>query len=125
MAFLSEFQTAIYKLLKDNMTVPIFDETPKDQKLPYVVLEDLSVVPLIDKNSSGYEVSIRIEVWSDYKGNKQVNDLVVAIFNILQYNKLELENFNQILVEIQIGDIVKEPDGLTRNGSLIIRYIFY
>lgn len=128
MAYLSEFQSKLYDLLKENMSVSIFDETPKNSKMPYVVIEDITVIPLTDKNSSGFEAIVRIDVWSDYRGNKEANDLITSIMTILMSNTLELpiSQYKQVHIDISGGgEIVKETDGLTRSGSLAVRYIFY
>lgn len=125
MAYLSDFQSALYKLLDDNLTIPVYDDTPKDSIMPYVTIEDLGAVPIIDKNSEGFETVVNIGIWSDYKGNKEVNDTIVSIFDILSENDILIDGYNQVLREIQVGEVVKETDGLTRSGSLAIRYILY
>lgn len=125
MAYLSDFQSALYKLLDDNLTIPVYDDTPKDSIMPYVTIEDLGAVPIIDKNSEGFETVVNIGIWSDYKGNKEVNDTIVSIFDILSENDILMDGYKQVLREIQVGEVVKETDGLTRSGSLAIRYILY
>lgn len=80
---LNEYQQIIFNLLKKKITdVKVYDDVPKNAKLPLIILGDYILSNGLTKMTS-YKINQSIEIYSNYEGKKQINELVSQIISAI------------------------------------------
>lgn len=130
-----ELQTAIYaKLVADSAvtalaTGGIFDHVPQtdDGKplkgYPYIVIGDERVLADNTDDSAGSEHDVQIDVWSEYRGHKEVKQILSAIHTALHRQPLTVADATFVNCEYETSDFFPEPDGLTHHGIIQFRVL--
>ncbi|WP_307760984.1 DUF3168 domain-containing protein [uncultured Phascolarctobacterium sp.] len=80
---------SIYDRLKTINGITVADNVMVNAKRPYIVLAETSVTPWNSKTTKGYEVTTGVLVYSDYKGDKEINEIVAKVHEVLT-NKISL-----------------------------------
>lgn len=75
---------AIYAKLKAIQNLAIADSVSTNAKRPYVVLAETLSTPWNSKTTRGFEVAAGVLIYSDYKGDKEINDLVQKVHKALE-----------------------------------------
>lgn len=83
---LNEYQTIIYEKLSDTK-YNVFDEVPTDEELPLISIGDYTL-STGDVKYNSYIVNQYINMYSDYSGKKEINEIVSYVASSL----LELIN---------------------------------
>lgn len=141
------FQTELYKLLNnaDEMNFAVYDSAltideilgslKQQHVVNYGVLADISCTPSSAKaDSVMWRVNVRIELFSTYRGRKQIADMINLISSVVtQYQKefginLHYEGYD--LVRMEIGESVIggaiAANGITwQNGYINLNYQLY
>ena len=109
---LTALQTAVYSLLTDNQTTPVYDDVPSDAEFPYVTLGAFTCKQNGGKNFSSWDVSQQIHIWSLYKGKKEVNGIANDVSTLLSGVKIDLSaaNFNVITQDVDFFESFEEDD---------------
>jgi len=125
-----ELQTAIYTALTGNtalmaiVTGGVHDHVPQSDDgeplkgYPYLVIGDETVFASNTDDSSESEHNIQIDVWSRYRGRKEIKQIMSAVHTVLHRTELTVENATFVHTEFDDIDIFLEPDGLTRHGVM-------
>lgn len=113
-------QAAIFAKLNTALTVPVFDNVPQKTAYPYVVIGDDTSVPFDTDDSLGTEATITIHVWSQYRGRKQVKEIMQQIYDALHRGNVAVSDALLIESQAEFEQTIVESDGLTRHG--IIRF---
>jgi hypothetical protein len=58
--------------------------------MPYIVLAETQVFPWNTKTTKGFAAVLGILIYSDYKGDKEINRIAGAAADILSNNSLDL-----------------------------------
>ena len=74
---INEYQKQIYNALKLT-GYKVFDEVPIDETLPLITISDY-VLSEGDIKSDGYIIQQQIDLYSQYEGKKQVNEMVASV----------------------------------------------
>lgn len=92
-------QKALYQVLINYQTTPVFDDVPDDIeiKLPYITLGAFTCRTNGTKINDIADVSLQIHIWSEYQGKKEVNEIANDIICVLGNVKLVLEDDFKIL----------------------------
>ena len=92
-------QKALYQVLINCQTTPVFDDVPDDIeiKLPYITLGAFTCRTNGTKINDIADVSLQIHIWSEYQGKKEVNEIANDIICVLGNVKLVLEDDFKIL----------------------------
>ncbi len=73
------FQTAVFKLLCEKQTTQIYDdvgpENGKDVIYPCVSFGSYRCEPDGAKNAVIFNVTLNLEIWSEYEGKKEINEI--------------------------------------------------
>lgn len=78
---LNEYQEKIYSLIKEGLKgVKVYDDVPKNAKLPLVILGDYILSNGLTKMTS-YKITQSIDIYSNYEGKKEINELVSKTIN--------------------------------------------
>ncbi len=90
-------QEAIYKALKKYQdTCNVYDNVPKDAKLPYMVLNSFEYKPTGSKDVDKGTATVKIGIYSEYEGKTEVNQIADEATAILTSVPLDLsvDNFS-------------------------------
>lgn len=96
----------------------IYDAVPANPVFPYVSLGDCQVLPDKADCIDGTEVYPVIDVWSRAVGYPETKGIVKQILAVLDDQPISISGFNAIVFQFDRVDYVRDPDGLTRHGSI-------
>ena len=74
---INDYQKLLYLALKKT-GYKVFDEVPIDETLPLITISDY-VLSEGDMKSNGYKIQQQIDLYSQYEGKKQVNEMVTSV----------------------------------------------
>ena len=74
---INDYQKLLYLALKKT-GYKVFDEVPIDETLPLITISDY-VLSEGDMKSNGYKIQQEIDLYSQYEGKKQVNEMVASV----------------------------------------------
>ena len=74
---INDYQKLLYLALKKT-EYKVFDEVPIDETLPLITISDY-VLSEGDMKSNGYKIQQQIDLYSQYEGKKQVNEMVASV----------------------------------------------
>lgn len=106
-------QKALYQVLINYQTTPVFDDVPDDIeiKLPYITLGAFTCRANGAKINDITDVSLQIHIWSEYQGKKEVNEIANDIICVLGNVKLVLEDdFKMLAQEITMFESFEEEE---------------
>lgn len=116
------FQTAIYTALNTALSsdpaVPVCDFVPQDTPYPYVTIDfqdDLNADFLSDRKTRKV---MYFAIWSDYRGQKQVLEIMSRIDTALHQKSLALSSGRIAQMRVLSKRTNREPDGVTYMGQL-------
>jgi len=66
---------------------------------------------------------VNLDVWSQYKGSKEVKQIMDKIHDLLHDSSISVSGFNLINLRFEFADIMRDPDGVTRHGVMRFRAI--
>lgn len=79
---INDYQRNVYKSL-NTTGYKVFDEVPKDESLPLIVLGDYSLSDGLVKCES-YVINQKIDIYSEYEGKKEINEMVSVVLHKLK-----------------------------------------
>ncbi len=94
---------------------------PQDTPSPYIRGIDTSDVPWTNKCQTGYETNWEWHIWSDYAGNKEVNQISDILIKLFDNLELDLTVGKNILLQFNGRTSFMEPDGVTSHAVVTIR----
>ena len=74
---INDYQKLLYLAL-NKTGYKVFDEVPIDETLPLITISDY-VLSEGDMKSNGYKIQQQIDLYSQYEGKKQVNEMVASV----------------------------------------------
>ena len=74
---INDYQKLLYLAL-NKTGYKVFDEVPIDETLPLITISDY-VLSEGDMKSNGYIIQQQIDLYSQYEGKKQVNEMVASV----------------------------------------------
>ena len=74
---INDYQKLLYLALKKT-GYKVFDEVPVDETLPLITISDY-ILAEGDIKSDGYKIQQQIDLYSQYEGKKQVNEMVASV----------------------------------------------
>lgn len=120
-------RTMIYNALLGNVSgVSIYDHVPfepegaPDDNFPYGTVGDAEATPWDTDDTLGAEVETTVHMWSRYKGRKEVDEALDAIYGLLHRAALTVAGHRVVDCLFTFSDVFVEEDGITRHG--IIRF---
>ena len=122
-------QEKIYTTLNSdsNLTstqgAAVYDEVPENSAFPYVQIGGESTADFSTKDLTGSEVTINLDVWSQYKGSKEVKNLMDRVHTLLHDSSLTVTGHNLVNLRFEFGDVLRDPDGITRHGVMRFRAV--
>jgi hypothetical protein len=103
--------------------VRVFDHVPHSRPFPFVAMDQHQVLPFDGAEMHGYDHRFYASIWSDYRGQKEVWELLEALWRGLHDKRLLLENGAHVLCQVTDRRSVKDQDGATYQGSIVCRIL--
>ena len=116
-----ELQEKLYALLS-TLSYPVHDGVPKNAKCPYIKLGTNRGNDNSNKTNRAYEDYQYIDVFSEYRGKKEVMQIMKQVNDLLQNKTITLEN-EQAFLYLNSSEILEQKDaeGKYYHGILIYR----
>jgi len=111
-----ELQKAIYSVLENALSEPIYDDVPQDASAPYVTIGDATFADFSADNKTGFDCTQTIHVRSDYKGTKEAKIIQGAIYDALNRVELAVTGYTVLGPDIEFSNVLNDPNGVTRHG---------
>lgn len=120
-------QEAIYTALSGNVGsgVAVYNHVPQDSAYPYVVIGGCEASEMDWLTTRLEDMHVYLSVWSQYKGSKQVLDIISAIDTALHNKRLQLDVGYNILTKIKKKRCSIDADGITYMGNLTLKCEVY
>ena len=127
-----DLQTILFSTLNGDSTLDgivgdnkIFDNVPQDTAYPYVVIGNINVINRGTKSLDGNEYNVDIDVWSTYRGKKEISDAMERIYELLHDTTYTVSGANMVISQVRNTITLVENDGITRHGVLTLSVIVY
>ncbi len=116
-----ELQEKLYALLS-TLSYPVYDDVPKNAKCPYIKLGTNRGNDNSNKTNRAYEDYQYIDVFSEYRGKKEVMQIMKQVNDLLQNKTITLENM-QAFLYLNSSVILEQTDanGKYYHGILIYK----
>lgn len=116
-----ELQEKLYALLS-TLSYPVYDDVPKNAKCPYIKLGVNRGGDNSTKINLAYKDYQYIDVFSEYRGKKEVMQIMKQVNDLLQNKTITLEN-EQAFLYLSSSEILEQKDaeGKYYHGILIYR----
>lgn len=103
-----------------GQSVPIFTRAPTNQAYPYMVLGHMVIdqSDLFKTRISKFDATVT--VFSDYRGPKEVLDIMSAVFELVHETKLSLATGDAAICIVTRRVTALDQDGLTETGNIEI-----
>ena len=122
-------QEALYARLNNDSTLTstlgssVYDEAPEGSGFPYVVLGETTAIDYGTKDVNGSENTVMLHVWSQYRGAKEVKNIMDRLHDLLHDYSMSVSGANLINLRFEFSDLLRDPDGITRHGVMRFRAI--
>lgn len=124
-------QKAIYSTLNgsvtgiDDASVSVFDDVPEETAYPYVVIGEETTSDFGTKTLDGVEHTISVHVWSQYRGRREIKEIMESCYNLLHNADITVEGASLINVRHEFATTLSENDGITRHGAMRFRVVVF
>ena len=123
----ADFQTALFSTLKTALAsspaVPLYDFVPQGTKYPYVTIDYQTDMNADFLSLRKTEKMLYLSVWSDYRGQKQVLDIMSRIDTALHHASLTLTSGRIAQMRVLSKRTNREPDGVTYMGQVKLQVL--
>jgi hypothetical protein len=128
-----DLQTAIFSLLSGDSTLDglignnkIFDSiAPQDTAYPYVIIGLETIRDVGTKTLDGNVYNVDIDVWSQYRGQKEIKEIMERIYNLLNNATISVSGSNSVMSYVVNAVTLTEVDGITRHGIVNIDFTIF
>ena len=127
-----DLQTILFSTLNGDSTLDgivgnnkIFDNVPQDTAYPYVVIGNINAINRGTKSLDGNEYIVDIDVWSTYRGKKEISDTMERIYELLHEASYSVSGADMVVSQVTNTITLVENNGITRHGVLSLSVIVY
>ena len=104
---INELQSKIYQAL-NSLDIKVYDEVPLNSVMPLVSIGDYNLSSM-EYKGNGFVFNWTINIYTEYEGKKQVNQLVSDVIEALY--KLDNQVLNE---EYSINNIILNESNISR-----------
>lgn len=116
-------QVALAERLEAELSCPLYDGAPMNAPMPYVSI-DSETVTNDDPLSRRRDLRLfYLSVWSDFKGQEQVKQIMAEIDAALHERPMPLTTGRVVSVRVIRKQSNRDSDGITYQGSVTLRII--
>jgi len=116
-------QKALLAKLQGALSCPVYDSVPQDAGYPYVTFAGTDVAQEDAINQRIERRVVSFSVWSDYKGQIEVMQIMSDMHDALHRADLELDSGRVAGCYVTRKATSREPDGETYQGQLIVELL--
>ncbi len=127
-----DLQSAVYSLLSGDSALDslignnrIYDNVPQNSAYPYVVIGLESSINVGTKTLDGNIYSLDIDVWSQYRGQKEIKQVIERLYQLLNDATISVSGASSIMSYVKNTSTFVEADGITRHGFVNIEFTVY
>ena len=123
---LTALQTALTTDGTLNALVPadrIGNHLKDDVDFPHI-LWGLDAVDGGIKGETSYVFELVLDIWTEYRGEKQVYDISDALVALLDRNEITIASGKNSFINFETVQVDTESDGRTRHGTIVFRLMF-
>lgn len=114
------FPQAFYTKLNNAISYDVYNHIPQTDPYtlpPYVVVSQGDVLTEWEADGKkGFNILATVHSWSEYRGNKEINEIQDSIYQALHRQELAVSGYNCLGIEQESLDSFVDPDGITRHG---------
>ena len=127
-------QTAIFTKLtastitdvsNTSITARVFDDVPEGTVYPYVVIGQETASNIGTKDKDANEHTLTIHVWSQYRGRKEIKNIMSQIYTALHNSDITISGATLVNIRHEFEQTLLESDGLTRHGVMRFRAVVF
>ncbi len=119
-------QKAVYEAAQIALAplgVSVFDHTPHGRAFPFVVFDQHQTLPLDGSELDGFQHHFYLSIWSDYRGSREVETILAALWRAYHNQQLLLEAGSFVLCQVTDQRNERDTDGRTYHGSMTLTII--
>ena len=119
-------QQAVYAVLTEAGVADgrVYDDVPAKPAFPYVQIGETQPIPDdVSPDDEGFVETITLHVWSRKRGQKEIKQILSAIYDALHQVALTVTGRASALAWVRHMRIIRDPDGITRHGILDVEII--
>lgn len=116
-------QKAIYSAVDAALSVPVYDFVPQGSTYPYVTIDFQEAFDNDFLNGRKDRHLIYLTIWSDYRGQKEVMDIMSDIDATLHEARPALETGRVVQMRVIARQTSRDEDGLTYMGRVRLQVI--
>ncbi len=129
-----KLQTAIYSTLTSgtltdisgtSITSKVYDDVPEGTAYPYIVIGEETTIPVGAKDTDGHEHTLTFHVWSQYRGRKEIKQIMEQIYTILHNVAISITGATLVNIRHEFERTLLESDGITRHGVIRFRAVVF
>jgi hypothetical protein len=106
--------------LTEDLGAEVYDYVPEGQPRPYVALGEAFTVPDNTHGKFGWRTTVSLEVWSEERGFKQVNEIKDRLIQLFDHQPLALVDYHTVDVRHEFDQNLRDPDPNKRRA--IVRF---
>lgn len=115
-------QKAVYEALQ-SISADVYDYVNQETEYPYVVIDtqgSMNDDPLDSRRDERYML---LSVWSRYKGQKEVLDIMTEIDTALHNKSLPMDTGTMVICRVLDKDTTRDSDNETFMGRVKLRIV--
>lgn len=127
-----DLQSAIYSTLSGDSTLDgligdgkIFDDVPQNTSYPYIVIGLETTRDEGTATLDGKIYNVDIHVWSQYRGQKQIKEVMERLHNIFNNSTISVSGANSVMSYVVSATTLIEGDRITRHGIVNIDFTIF
>lgn len=125
-----ELQTSIYNALANDSALSaiitgVYDDVPEGTAYPYVVIGEDTAINAGTKSLDGLEYTLTLHVWSQYRGRKEVKEIMARMYEVLHDADLSITNSVLVNIRQEFETTLMDGDGITRHGVMRFRAVVF
>lgn len=126
-----ELQKTIFNTINNDSIITstlgadVYDFVPDNSSFPYIKIGEETSVDNGTKTLQGSEHTLVIHIFSQYRGSKEVKNIMARIYALLHESNLSVSGASLVNLRFEFSDVIKENDGLTMHGLQRYRAIIF
>ena len=96
---------------------------PEGSAYPYVVIGEETATNIGTKDKDMHEYTQTIHVWSQYRGLRDIKEIMEQIYTLLNDYSITVSGASAISLRHEFQTTLTEGDGLTRHGVMRFRVV--
>ena len=101
----------------------VFDDVPTNTAYPYIRIGEETLSDNSSKDKDSFEHTLTIHIWSQYRGNRDIKDIMKQVHDLLHDSSLTVSGASMVNMRQEFHTTITEGDGITRHGVMRFRAV--